>query len=119
MSRGSPRGCDSGWFLRWLDKWEQLREVLVLGTSDRDTRTRCRAGDKRVRSGATVEIIRSKDGAPETWTIRGDGFSDPSLGLISSDSPLAKAVLGARVGEQRTFTAAGRTWTVRVDRIVA
>lgn len=92
----------------------------MLATDQTSTRKRpLEERVQRVRSGATVEIVRNEDRALETWTIRGDGASDPSLGLISSDAPLARALLGARVGEQRTFRAAGREWTVRVDRICA
>jgi len=51
-------------------------------------------------SKVTVEI----EGDTEEYTIVGTAESDPLEGLISSESPLGKALIGANVGEVVKFT---------------
>ena len=52
---------------------------------------------ERVAFGSTVTIDRK--GRRQTFRIVGVDEADPSKGLISFRSPLAQAVLGARVGD--------------------
>lgn len=51
-----------------------------------------------VNIGDTVEV-RDEDGEMETFTIVGVAESSPSKGLISNESPMGKALLGHKVGE--------------------
>lgn len=44
--------------------------------------------------------IQGEDGKPETFRIVGSAESDPVKGLISNESPLGKALLGHRVGDE-------------------
>ena len=48
--------------------------------------------------GSTVTIVRD-DGREETFHIVGEDEADPSQGSISHVSPLAKSLLGRKVGE--------------------
>lgn len=53
-----------------------------------------------VRFGATVELT-DEDDVRRTLTIVGDDEADASAGLIGWSAPLARAVIGARVGDER------------------
>lgn len=64
--------------------------------------------------GASIEVEWS-DGRRETWTLGHDG--DASAGVLSVDAPFARAVLGATVGESRTYAVGDRVWSVLVRRI--
>ncbi len=54
----------------------------------------------QVRFGATVELAEEDD-RRRTLTIVGDDEADASAGRIGWSAPLARALLGARVGEER------------------
>ena len=58
-----------------------------------------RARDQ-VRFGATVELADEGD-ARRTLTIVGDDEADASAGRIGWSAPFARALIGARVGEER------------------
>jgi len=52
----------------------------------------------RVQFGVTVEIER-EDGRRQRFRIVGEDEADPARGSVSYVSPLARAVLGRRVGD--------------------
>jgi transcription elongation factor GreB len=54
----------------------------------------------QVRFGATVELA-DEDDARRTLTIVGDDEADASAGRIGWSAPLARALIGARVGDER------------------
>jgi transcription elongation factor GreB len=54
----------------------------------------------QVRFGATVELA-DEDDARRTVTIVGDDEADASAGLVGWSAPLARALVGARIGEER------------------
>ena len=54
----------------------------------------------QVRFGATVELA-DEDDARRTLTIVGDDEADASAGRIGWSAPLARALIGAKVGEER------------------
>ncbi len=54
----------------------------------------------QVRFGATVELA-DEDDSRRTLTIVGDDEADASAGLIGWSAPLARALIGARVGDER------------------
>ena len=54
-----------------------------------------------VRFGATVELADEDDNR-RTLTIVGDDESDATAGRIGWSAPLARAFIGARVGDERT-----------------
>lgn len=51
-----------------------------------------------VQFGATVTIERD-DGRRETWHIVGEDEADPASGSVSYVSPVARAMMGRRVGD--------------------
>ncbi len=57
-----------------------------------------------VRFGARV-TLRGRDGAVRTFQIVGVDESDPENGFVSFTAPIARAVLGKRVGETAAFRA--------------
>ncbi|HVB90088.1 MAG TPA: transcription elongation factor GreA [Beijerinckiaceae bacterium] len=59
-------------------------------------------GTDRVHFASKVTIER-EDGRRHTYRIVGEDEADPSQGLISHVSPLAKALIGRRVGESAKF----------------
>jgi transcription elongation factor GreB len=54
----------------------------------------------QVRFGAVVELADEDDNR-RTVTLVGDDEADASLGRISWGSPIARALIGARVGDER------------------
>ena len=54
----------------------------------------------QVRFGATVELA-DEDDERRTLTIVGDDEADASLGRIGWSAPLSRAIIGARVGDER------------------
>jgi transcription elongation GreA/GreB family factor len=51
-----------------------------------------------VQFGATVSILRA-DGRRQTWRIVGEDEADPANGSVSYVSPVARALIGRRVGD--------------------
>ena len=54
----------------------------------------------RVRFGATVDLA-DEDGLRRTLTLVGDDEADASAGRISWSSPISRALVGAKVGDER------------------
>lgn len=57
--------------------------------------------DGRVRFGGSVTIER-EDGRTQTWRIVGEDEADPAKGSVSHVSPLARALMGRREGDEAT-----------------
>jgi transcription elongation factor GreA len=55
-------------------------------------------GSGLVDIGSTV-VVKNGDMESETFTIVGSAEADPKEGLISNESPLGKALLGSRIGD--------------------
>ena len=53
-----------------------------------------------VRLGKTVTFKELPDGDEETYTIVGSAEANPIEGLISNDSPIAKALIGRRADDE-------------------
>jgi len=58
----------------------------------------------RISFGSTVELIDQNTDEEVTYTIVGGQESNPSKGLISIQSPLAKALLGKEEGDEVNIT---------------
>ncbi len=83
--------------LGWLSRVMKAAKVIDPATqSDRDT----------VFFGATVELADEED-ARRTLTIVGDDESDATNGLIGWSAPIARALRGAKVGDERTVELPG------------
>ncbi|MBT2656765.1 MULTISPECIES: transcription elongation factor GreA [Bacillaceae] len=71
------------------------------------------AGDS-VALGRSVTFIELPDGEEETYSIVGSAEADPFEGKISNDSPIAKSLLGKKVGDQVTVQTPGGEMSVRI-----
>lgn len=56
-----------------------------------------------VRFGATVKIVDTENMEEKTYQIVGEEEADLNFGLISFESPIARALIGKKVGEEITF----------------
>ncbi len=70
-----------------------MRAAKVVDPADQPSRD-------QVRFGATVELADEDDNR-RTLTIVGDDESDASQGRIAWSAPLARALIGARIGDER------------------
>ena len=64
--------------------------------------------------GKTVTFIELPDGDEETYSIVGSAEADPFEGKISNDSPIAKSLIGKRIGEEVTVQTPGGEMNVRI-----
>ncbi|HEY2767688.1 MAG TPA: transcription elongation factor GreA [Solirubrobacteraceae bacterium] len=53
--------------------------------------------------GSTV-VVQDQDGTQRTWTIVSSHDAAPAKGLLSAESPVARALAGRRSGEQASVT---------------
>lgn len=74
-----------------------LRNALIISEEQND-------GELIVSLGRTITIDEIEDGEPidehEEYKIVGSAEADPAEGLISNDSPMAKALMGHKVGDK-------------------
>ncbi len=72
----------------------------------------------KVSLGATVKIMYEDDEDDvEEYRIVGSKEADPSNNKISNESPLAKAIMGAKAGEERTVESPNGNYKVTVIEI--
>lgn len=64
--------------------------------------------------GRSVTFIELPDGEEETYTIVGSAEADPFEGKISNDSPIAKSLLGKKVGDEVSVQTPGGEMSVRI-----
>jgi transcription elongation factor GreA len=64
--------------------------------------------------GSSVTFIELPDGEEETYSIVGSAEADPFEGKISNDSPIAKSLIGKKVGDQVTVQTPGGEMAVRI-----
>ncbi|KAB2334004.1 transcription elongation factor GreA [Bacillus mesophilum] len=64
--------------------------------------------------GRSVTFVELPDGDEETYTIVGSAEADPFDGKISNDSPIAKSLLGRKVGDEVTVQTPGGDMNVRI-----
>lgn|SRR5690554_5776283 len=64
--------------------------------------------------GKSVTFQELPDGEEETYTIVGSAESDPFEGKISNDSPIAKSLLGRKVGEEVSIQTPGGEILVKI-----
>ena len=67
--------------------------------------------------GNSVTFVELPEGDEETYTIVGSAEADPFEGKISNDSPIAKSLLGRKVGDQVTVQTPGGEMTVKIIEI--
>jgi transcription elongation factor GreA len=69
--------------------------------------------------GRTAEVLDETSGAVHTWTVVGPTEADVAQGRLSSESPVAKALLGRAPGEAVTVDTPRGPRSYRIERLVA
>jgi transcription elongation factor GreA len=67
--------------------------------------------------GKSVTFIELPDGEEETYTIVGSAEADPFEGKISNDSPIAKSLLGHKVGDEVSVQTPGGEMSVKITAV--
>ncbi len=68
----------------------------------------------KVSVGNTVELEYIEDGDRDTYTIVGIKEADPFSNKISNESPIAKAIMGAKAGDTVTVASPNGEYRVKV-----
>ena len=66
-----------------------------------------------VRMGSHVKV-GDEDGEEETYYLVGSHEADPRRGLISNESPIGRALIGKRVGDEVTVVAPAGSFTLKI-----
>lgn len=85
----------------------QLEHSVIVDSSNKDT----------VQMGSNVTVYNSKTEKESTYTIVGFAQSNPSEGLISDESPVGAALIGAKINETVEVEAPAGTFTLTIKSI--
>lgn len=66
-----------------------------------------------VRMGCHVKVV-DPDGEEETYYLVGSHEADPRRGLISNESPIGRALIGKRVGDEVTVVAPAGSFNLKI-----
>ncbi|WP_285765433.1 transcription elongation factor GreA [Peribacillus sp. SI8-4] len=83
-----------------------IRNAKIIEGDDSNTDT--------VSLGKTVTFVELPDGDEETYSIVGSVEADPFEGKISNDSPIAKSLMGKRVGDKVSIMTPGGEMSVKI-----
>lgn len=83
---------------------KQIEKAVVIKNVDKS----------KVNVGNTVEIEYVEDGDKEKYTIVGIKEADPFDNKISNESPIAKAIMGAKLGDIRDVESPNGMYQVKV-----
>ena len=86
-----------------------IRNAKIIGSEELSSDT--------VSLGSSVTFIELPNGDEETYTIVGSAEADPFEGKISNDSPIAKSLLGRKIGDQVTVQTPGGEMKVKITSI--
>jgi transcription elongation factor GreA len=89
---------------------EKLREAVVVEATD---------GGDTVAFGSTVHVVDETSGRPATYTLVGSTEADAAAGKLSADSPVGRALVGARAGDVVKVTTPRGARPMRVVKIGA
>ena len=94
----------------------RIQEVEIILATARviDDKHKAKAGVIQV--GSTV-IIQENGADAETYTIVGAAEANPREGKISNESPIGKAILNHRVGDEVQVEAPGGMFTVKIVKV--
>ena len=67
--------------------------------------------------GATVHVVDEETGKPASYTLVGPTEADLKSGKLSSESPMAQALMGKRAGDEFQLQTPRGSRRMRVDRI--
>lgn len=86
---------------------KQIEKAIVIQNTGKD----------EVNVGNTVEIEYVDDDEKEKYTIVGIKEADPFENKISNESPIAKAILGAKLGDIRAVSSPNGEYQVKITSI--
>ena len=86
-----------------------IRNAKIIGSEEL-------SGDT-VSLGSSVTFVELPNGDEETYTIVGSAEADPFEGKISNDSPIAKSLLGRKIGDEVTAQTPGGEMKVKITSI--
>jgi transcription elongation factor GreA len=66
-----------------------------------------------VRMGSHIKVSDA-DGEEETYYLVGSHEADPRRGLVSNESPIGRALIGKRVGDEVTVVAPAGSFTLKI-----
>ena len=89
-----------------LEKILETAEIIEKGSTD------------KVSLGTTVKIKYIDDDEIEEYRIVGSKEADPSNNKISNESPLARGIMGARVGDECTVESPNGSYRVEIIEIM-
>jgi transcription elongation factor GreA len=87
---------------------ERVRSATVVDSSELDNDT--------VRVGSVVHVVDG-DGAPRTYTIVGSAEAQPAALKLSNQSPVGRALLGRRRGDEVVFSTPRGERTLKIEKI--
>lgn len=87
-----------------IEEMLQNAEIIVSSEAEAD----------EVAFGKTVTFIEIPDGEEESYSIVGKSEADPFAGKISNESPIAKAVIGKKIGDEATIETPGGGMTIKI-----
>lgn len=88
---------------------KMIRNAVIIENDDENSDV--------VTLGKSVTFIELPDGEEETYTIVGSAEADPFEGKISNDSPIAKSLLGQKVGSEVSVMTPGGEILVKIVKI--
>jgi transcription elongation factor GreA len=88
---------------------ETLKHAAVVGKRD--------GGGVRVRIGSTVEVTNLSSGASLRYTVVGATEGDAAAGKISNVSPIGKALVDRRMGEEVDVSVPAGVLRLRIEKI--
>jgi transcription elongation factor GreA len=71
----------------------------------------------RVVFGSTIELFDFENDVSVTYKIVGNLESDPEIGLISIDTPIARGLLGKYVGDEVTISTPAGSISYEVEKV--
>ena len=86
-----------------------IRNAKIIGSEELSSDT--------VSLGSSVTFVELPNGDEETYTIVGSAEADPFEGKISNDSPIAKSLIGRKIGDQVTVQTPGGEMKVKITSI--
>ncbi len=85
---------------------KMIRNAVIIEDSDENPNV--------VTIGKKVKFIELPDGDEETYMIVGSAESDPLEGKISNDSPMAKSLIGKKIGDEVVVQTPGGELNVKI-----
>src|ERR1044071_1762148 len=67
-----------------------------------------------VRMGTHIRVVDPAEGEEETYYLVGSSEADPRKGLISNESPIGRALIGKKVGDEVTVVAPAGSFNLRI-----